>query len=364
MSVKARSPDSNPTNLKQLYAQCENKMNKPKREHHVTPRFYLKGFVITLGKPFIWVYKKGEPFNPGNGKVTNNPFKGSIKIAGVERDFYANPALSGADRFESFENDLETLEKPANKTLPKLVAGQLLSPAEKTAFSAYIIHFMRRGSAGRDMTNSMLPSTALLYEPPDELYQKAGLAKTAANRLLFKSAALQVAAKPGYPVQMHQGIVNASTASFLTQALEHMTWHLLKAPAGHAFVTCDNPVFYDKPLGFGGSLSEVTFPISSEYALFASWWKLSNDFVIEVGHNVFDEINRRTINNAIKHVYCSKSLEAIATLFGSANYDYQPISPEKENFKVMELVLTGPRAGYMKQLVELPLPKDTCRHSG
>jgi hypothetical protein len=87
----------------------------------------LKGFVITQGEPFIWVYKRAEPYNPGSGKITSNPYKDSIKIVGAERDFYANPGLSGANRFEAFENDLEALEKPANPILAKLVSGQPIS---------------------------------------------------------------------------------------------------------------------------------------------------------------------------------------------------------------------------------------------
>jgi hypothetical protein len=56
-----------------------NKRNNPKRDHHVLPEFYLKGFVIKKGEPFIWIYKRGELYNPGQGKITNNPFKDSFR---------------------------------------------------------------------------------------------------------------------------------------------------------------------------------------------------------------------------------------------------------------------------------------------
>jgi len=330
-------------------------MNKPKREHHVTPKLYLKGFVIAPRKPFIWVYKKNEPYNPGKGKLTNNPFNDSINIAGVERDFYANPGLSGSNRFEAFENDLEALEKPANKILPKLVAGQPLSVGEKAAFAAYIIQFSRRGAAGRETINSMLSTTAVNYEPPDQLYQLTGLPKTSESRMLLKARALAVAEKPGYPIHMHQGIVNASSASFVTRALNQMNWHLIKAASGSDFVTCDNPVFFDKSLGLGSSMSEVSFPVSCEYTLFASWWKLSDQFVMEVGPDVVELVNQRTIHNSVKHVYSSKCEECIVSIFGTTVFKYRPISPAKENFKVMEFVLTGSKDGYIKQLMALPL---------
>jgi len=72
-------------------------MDKPKRQHHIIPRLYLKGFVTEPGRPFIWVYKRGELFNPGKGKITNNPFMDSINCAGSETDFYANPSQPGLE---------------------------------------------------------------------------------------------------------------------------------------------------------------------------------------------------------------------------------------------------------------------------
>ncbi len=73
-------------------------MNKAKRNHHVNPKLYLKGFATTDDERFIWVYKRGEQYNPGPGKITNNPYKGSIKNAGVEKDFYADSIDGGKKR--------------------------------------------------------------------------------------------------------------------------------------------------------------------------------------------------------------------------------------------------------------------------
>ena len=79
----------------------------------------MKGFVIKTDEPFIWVYKRGEQYNPGQGKITNNPFKDSIRRAAVERDFYADPKEGGKKDLETFENKLEKLEKPANPIFEK-----------------------------------------------------------------------------------------------------------------------------------------------------------------------------------------------------------------------------------------------------
>jgi Protein of unknown function (DUF4238) len=230
-------------------------MNGPKREHHIIPRLYLKGFVISPGKPFIWAYKCGEAYNPGSGRNTNNPFKVSINSAGSERDYYAIPGLTGREQYELFENELEALEKPANPVLEKLRNLQAISEEEKRTFAAYMIHMSRRVSAGRAMTNSLWPKVAEEYEPPDALYHLKGWAKTPENRSRLKAEAMSITKKPGYAIHMHRGGVHATEESLMTEALKLMTWHFFKAPAGHAFLTGDNPVFFDQGVGLASSVA-------------------------------------------------------------------------------------------------------------
>jgi hypothetical protein len=73
-----------------------------------------------MPKPHIWVYKRGEPYNLGKGTITNNPYHRSIEDAGAEWDFFADPQEDGNKDFETFENIMESVEKPAN-TVAELV---------------------------------------------------------------------------------------------------------------------------------------------------------------------------------------------------------------------------------------------------
>lgn len=116
-----------------------NDKNKPKREHHILPKLYLKGFVIKEGEPFIWVYKHGEPYNPGQGRITNNPYRASIGKLSV-RDYYAYPEEEGKKDFETYENILESLEKPANLVFEKIRKYKAITFGEKHAFSLYTIY--------------------------------------------------------------------------------------------------------------------------------------------------------------------------------------------------------------------------------
>src|ERR1051326_332073 len=125
-----------------------NRRQKPKRDHHVLPELYLKGFVIKEDEPFIWVYKRGEAYSPGRGKITNNPYINSIRRTAVERDFYAYPSEGGRKDFETFENRLEELEKPANPIFAKLRSHQTITSQEKRQFSTYVVQMHRRVSTG------------------------------------------------------------------------------------------------------------------------------------------------------------------------------------------------------------------------
>lgn len=330
-------------------------MNKPKRQHHIVPRFYLKGFTITPGEPFIWVYKCGEPYAPGTGKLTNNPFKSSINSVGSERDYYAIPGQLGRQKYEAFENELEALEKSANPVLDKLRCGQTISEAEKDRFATYVVHLSRRVSAGRDSTNSMWPKIAEDYEPPDELYQLKGWPKTPETRMRLKAEVKLITEKPGHAIQMHRGSVLAVPESLMTEALKMMTWHVFKAPSGQAFLTGDNPVFFDQNVGLASSIGEISLPISSSLALVASWWKLTDQQFPEAHPIVVQEINRRTIHNASKQLYFSKCEEWVTDLFGKAEYKYRPMYAPKSDFKVVEIVSTGPHSRPSLKL-NVPLP--------
>jgi hypothetical protein len=155
-------------------------VNNPKRNHHVTPKLYLKGFVIKTGEPYIWVYERGRPYNPGDDEIANNPYKDSIKNAGVERDFYADPKEDGTQDFETFENKLELLEKPADSTFQKLRARQGINDDEKLTFATYIILMYRRVVSAREKIKGQLANQS--YEPTEELFQKANLPDTPETR--------------------------------------------------------------------------------------------------------------------------------------------------------------------------------------
>jgi hypothetical protein len=152
-------------------------MSNPKRNHHVLPKLYLKGFVTAPGSPFVWVYKLGEEYSPGTGKITNNPYKDSIAKITI-RDFYAYPIGDGTQEFEDYENFLEKLEKPANRIFKKLRSREAITPDEKQIFCVYLAQILKRVPAYRDKLAGIAVNVAANYELPKEAMERFNLPPT------------------------------------------------------------------------------------------------------------------------------------------------------------------------------------------
>jgi hypothetical protein len=308
----------------------------PKRHHHVLPQLYLKGFTIPGDEPHLWVYKSGQPFHPGYGRTTDNPFKQSTRLAGAERDFYADPTPGGGKDFDTFENILESLEKPSNSIFQKLRTSNEINEEEKTVFAQYVILMMRRVQSTRDEMNRRVAQPGS-YRPTDHLFTKLDVARTPEAEAYVMEAWQRIASTPGYGVQLHNRLAAASPDSFMCAALKNMRWIFCVAPAGYFFVTCDNPVWVPK-VGLGKSIAELSFPISTSIALVATWNKRSREGFSIASEQIVKAVNRRTIYSAQNNVFASQTAEWIVNNFNRKMYDYKPIFGMKEVYDVVKLV--------------------------
>lgn len=321
-------------------------MNNPKHNHHVLPKLYLKGFVIKQDEPFIWVYKRSEPYNPGskrynhNGKSSNNPYFETVTNAGAEWDFFADPQKDGAKDVETFENILESLEKPADTIFKKLRAHQAITQVEKCIFSQYVILMQTRVWSGRERIKKQLPETLVSYEPPKEFFEEINFKDTPELRARWKEAADNLAMQPDFHINIHNRVAAVAPDSFRVQALQRMTWTFYVAPKSYSFFTGDDPVFIPK-FGFGWNNSELSFPISTDVALIASWNKSMTEGFEEAKPQIVKEINRRTIGQASK-IYFSQNPDWVVTMLNKGCYDYHPIYAPKIVYKVAEIVTDGP----------------------
>jgi hypothetical protein len=98
-----------------------------------------------------------------------------------------------------------------------------------------------------------------------------------------------------------------------------MSWAFIHATSDFKFVASDNPLYYINPkykpsfYGDDGLLNkniEVTFPLSSEIALLASW---KNDMkgYFKINNGAVKTINHRTIMATSKYVFANLKSERI-----------------------------------------------------
>jgi hypothetical protein len=87
-----------------------------KRNHHLQPNFYLKGFCSDPDEknPKVWVYEKGKPFDDDKNQKLQNPKHLTTVKAARKRDFYAFVKEDGTKDYEKYENLLrDDFEEPA-----------------------------------------------------------------------------------------------------------------------------------------------------------------------------------------------------------------------------------------------------------
>jgi hypothetical protein len=202
----------------------------------------------------------------------------------------------------------------------------------------------RRVQAGREVSNKLLPKMVANYEPAKEVFQKLNWPDIPETRVLLKETSKRMAQKDGFDIQMHLRAIPAAQDSFLVEALQKMTWHFFMAPKGHAFLTGDNPVFIPEQHGLGKNVSELSFPISTDVALVASWHSEFKEGFFNATPQVVKEMNRRTAHAASHCLYFSQSLEWVVTLLNKNVYKYNPMHSATSVFTVVKLVTDGPES--------------------
>jgi hypothetical protein len=85
--------------------------------------------------------------------------------------------------------------------------------------------------------------------------------------------------------------------------LGRMTWQFLTFDRGPAFLASDNPVFYFRCLGIANIESEVSFPISSNVALWATWRGDFEDGYVSTRESWVRGLNRRTASSATRYLF-------------------------------------------------------------
>jgi len=271
---------------------------------HYVPRYYLEGFTRPNTKE-IWTYIKGE-----KRKFISQP-----KSVGGENNFYSREV----DRLLTHQ-----VEAPAHKILKKIRDRVEISQEEKNVFSIYILVMSKRVPNGLRRFKEMAPQVLenlradLSAEYEKFIADNPDRIQAAKKRRLEAEEMLAVfGANPHKDIW--QELIDPDKTPRSIQTLSNMEWCFLIHDREPAFLTCDDPVFFFSELGIGQPRSELTFPISSNIALFATWkprglYQQANKANIE-------EVNRRTVSNATKYIFHALDEEWVMRLTNRNRYE-------------------------------------------
>jgi hypothetical protein len=292
----------------------------PKRNHHILPRLYLKGFVEEDGKPFIWQFKRGGPFNPGKHRLSN-PRWMSIGSPAATPDYYAYPHASDKAAFEKIENLLMSFEQRSDLILAKIRSLQGITVDEKRVFAFYINQMNRRVPNYRKAQERNLPKVRAALE--DEVREKFKLPNSEETTKLLERI-MNKTESPDYIVKLHLDSIARTEDSKVAEAIAGMKWRFIVTTPELGFITSDNPMFYFEPLGLLNPSSEVSFPVSTTVSLVASQSAQFREGYSDASSQRVKELNRRTASRASQVAYFHRADSWVQTLLDKSGYKFRP----------------------------------------
>jgi hypothetical protein len=85
----------------------------------------------------------------------------------------------------------------------------------------------------------------------------------------------------------------------MVNLINTMTWRILKASGPCYFLTSDNPAFFFSAYGLGREEAELTFPLSSSWALHGCWQGTRGDLkYVPANQALVKEVNRRVASTS------------------------------------------------------------------
>jgi hypothetical protein len=273
--------------------------------HHYVPQKYLRGFAEKRNPNAIWMYdKKLRQFtNPG------------IKSVAQESGFYSNDV-------EQQLNEL--VEKPANKVFDKLRNQERITETDRIHLGIYIATMLKRVPKRRTEAYSLIPSvfekTVTKVRTQIQEWGQITQNKEVTERKLLELEAAEKNLQNEVPDFLVEQIRQPWASEEWISAICTMTWRIARSPASDFFITSDNPAYFFKAYGLATPKSELTFPLSTDLALFASWQGEQNAIIyIQARPAVAREANKRLMSGAERFVFSHRKEDWIAKISDKPN---------------------------------------------
>lgn len=282
------------------------------RKHHFVPQMYLRGFADPASKQGeLWRY--GPGFNP--------QLRAPKGIAWQDYFYDVATELPPEDNdMESFYGETETIAAPH---LEKLRAGNIkLTPREKSEFATFVALMRTRTRSYREQVNALASQIHVLIAK-ETLGTTRGVEELIESNVALGGEQLEVEQVRSALQAVVDGnvIVEQSSKAWtikqalessnqLDELIESMNWNLFKAPGGYAFISSDNPVVINDPLGRAlgpkgyrpTKMTQLHFPLSATYLLMGDFLG-PNETVLEASLDRLSKYNYNQILSAHREVY-------------------------------------------------------------
>lgn len=274
----------------------------PAVRNHYIPQFYQRGFIAD-GSGLIWVYEKGR-----------QPRRESVRKTGMELNLYAFVNEKKELDTQTVENELAKLDSNGAGVIHKLEKGLLLTEEERWTLCRFVSAMWRRTLKHKNHAEQM--ATGMIkkfFEDHDAkwLYERLRervSSETEARALFDKQKAELEEIREEYTRQVPSFLFpsNALRESMFEKVLFTMDWAYFRARPDTGFVTCDDPVVFNKGTGLKDKQAVIVFPLSRQVLLQAMWISDYRNNFRELKNPDVKMLNRWVVSNAHKQVYACK----------------------------------------------------------
>jgi len=257
------------------------------QHNHYIPQQYLLRFADSEGR--VWLHdkeKKSDSSHPG------------VRVIGNELGLYS----------DEVETNLNLLaEVPSHAAFDKVIAGVPLSEADRAAFAKYVIVMRKRVPAAKVRSLGRIPGIADevrsdLMTEIDELVVADPTFESKAAGVRNQVTEYIQKVKSAPPAHLWYESFGLDDIMLSEQALLSMNWVFLRSDS-HQFLTSDNPVFFFSNEGLGRPQSELTFPVSSSIALWATRLPYTQGSYSDAAPSIVRQVNARTAAYSKRFVF-------------------------------------------------------------
>lgn len=287
--------------------------------HHFIPEFYQRGF-ITDGTGLIWVYQKGT-----------KPKQQSVRKTGMELNFYAFTNKDLSLETQAVEKELAKLDSDGARVIRALEEGRELTGQEREVLSRFVSVMWRRTPQHKKQAETMAVGVMQKFfeERNDEwLYKmlRERLGSDAKAQRLFEEQSTELAKiRQAYLEKTPDFLFPSNTLrkSMFESVLLAMDWGYLRATTDTEFLTCDDPVVFNKGTGLKDTNAVIIFPLSRTLLLQAMWISEYSHGFYQLTDSQIRTFNRYIVQNASKEVYASKSSKVLQSFVGKRLGQFQ-----------------------------------------